>query len=85
MSATGDLPYIDRLNLADLVSRIERQNAETHKFVEEGLKLGAEAMKLGAEAAKFNRERVLAPWLASAAVIGGLLGLLTFAARLLGH
>jgi hypothetical protein len=66
------------LDLREQINRIDRMH-------EEGLKFVAEQRKLMAEAAKFERERALSPWLASAAVIGGLLGLLTFAARLLGH
>jgi hypothetical protein len=66
------------LNLREQIERIDRMH-------EEGIKFVAEQRKLIAEAAKLERERVIAPWMASAAVIGGLLGLLTFAARLLGH
>ncbi len=66
------------IDLREQLAQIDRAQAETRKFV-------AEQSKLIAEASKLNRERVLAPWLASAAVIGGLLGLVTFASRLLGH
>lgn len=61
----SDFPadYMDRLNLADTVARIERQQAETRKFV-------VEHDKLVAEAAKFRRERFLAPSLAAGALGG---------------
>lgn len=61
----SDLPadYGERLNLADLVARIERQQAETRKFT-------AEQAKLTTEAAKLRRERFLAPILAAAALGG---------------
>jgi hypothetical protein len=66
----------DRLDLDELISRIERQQAETHKFV-------AEQHKLMAEAQKLNRDRWLAPVLAIAAVIGGLLGAASFIAKVI--
>ena len=47
--------YPDRLNLAELVARIERQQAETRKFV-------AERDKLLAEAGKLSRDRFFAPF-----------------------
>lgn len=62
-------------------ARIERMLAETRKFVEEGLKLGAEQRKL-------SREAQLAPWQltftgfgAGAAVVGALVAIL----KLNGH
>lgn len=58
----SDLTGYTDLNHADLVARIERQQAETRKFVAEGIKLTAEAGKLG-------RERWLAPVLALASVL----------------
>lgn len=45
----------DRLNLQELVLRIERTAEETRKFVSESHKLDAEARKL-------NRDRQLAGW-----------------------
>ena len=55
--------------------QIERAQADTRKF-------SAEMNKLAAEAQKFNRDRWLAPFLAIAAVIGGLLGTASFIAKL---
>ena len=45
----SDIPadYRGRLDLAELVARIERQQEETRKFVAEQHKLMAEAKKLG--------------------------------------
>ena len=58
----------DHLNLADVVARIERQQAETRKFVAEHEKLSAEREKLAAEreklaaeASKMIRERAWFP------------------------
>ena len=47
----------DTMNIdaQEQLTRIERMNAETRKFVEEGLKLSAEARKL-------NREASVAPF-----------------------
>jgi cell division protein FtsB len=79
----SDLPadYRDRLNLReqiaridDTLARIDRQREETQKFVTEQHKLIAEVQKL-------NRDRWLAPVLAIAAVIGGLLGVASFIAK----
>lgn len=66
----SDLPadYAERLSLAELVSRIERQQAETRKFA-------AEQTKLAAEADKFRRERFLAPVLALVATLGAIAAL----------
>ena len=61
---------------------IARMNAETRKFVEEQLKLGAERDKLAAEALKFNRERLYAPVLAAAAVAGAVAGVVATLGRL---
>ena len=75
----SDFPadYTDRLSLADLVARIERQQAETRKFV-------AEHEKLAAEARKLNRERFLAPALALAATLGAIATLAPTVLRALG-
>lgn len=61
---TSDIPidYRDRLDLADLVSRIERQQEETRKFA-------AEQHKLTAEAKKFGRD----PWFVLAGAVVALL------------
>ncbi len=68
--ATAD--YAARLNLADVVARIERAQAETRKFVAEHDKLAAERSKLDAEALKLRRDRFLAPALALAATLGAI-------------
>ena len=69
-------PASPQLDLREQLIRIDRAMAESQKFQ-------AEREKLLAEAAKFNRERWLAPVLAIAAVIGGLLGAATFIAKLI--
>ena len=70
----SDFPadYAERLNLADVVARIERAQAETRKFVAEHDKLAAERSKLDAEAMKLRRDRFLAPALALAATLGAI-------------
>lgn len=55
----------DDLNFRDILARIDRQQAETRKFV-------AERDKLLAEADKLRRDRFLAPLLAASA-LGGLI------------
>ena len=84
MSDAAD--YSARLNLADVVARVERAQAETRKFVAEHDKLAAEQRKLNAEhdklaaeqrklsaeAAKLSRDRFLAPALALAATLGAI-------------
>lgn len=62
---------------------LQRMIAETAKLNEETRKFVAEQHKLMAEAAKLNRDRWLAPLLAVAAVIGGLLGTATFVAKVI--
>ena len=61
----SDIPvdYANRLNLANIVARIERAQAEPRKFV-------AEHDKLSAESAEFCRKRFLAPILAAGALGG---------------
>ena len=55
----SDIPdYRTRLDLAEIVSRIERQQEETRKYVAEQHKLRAEADKLAAEGNKFSAEQV---------------------------
>ena len=54
-----------RLDLDDTVARIERQQAETRKFV-------AEMNKLTEEALKFRRDRWLAPVVAIASVLAAI-------------
>ena len=64
------------LNLREQLIRIDRAIAESQKFQ-------AEREKLLAEAAKLNRDHWLAPVLAIAAVIGGLLGTASFIAKVI--
>ena len=72
----SDLPadYNDRLSLADLVARIERQQAETRKFV-------AERDKLLAEASKFRTDRIIAPVIAVGVLSGALGSVITLLLR----
>jgi len=65
-----------QLDLREQLVRIDRAMSENQKFQ-------AEREKLLAEAAKLNRDRWLAPVLAIAAVIGGLLGTATFVAKVI--
>jgi hypothetical protein len=72
----SDIPidYRGRLDLADLVSRIERQQEETRKFA-------AEQHKLTAEAKKFGRD----PWFVLAgALLAAAVARLDVIARILG-
>lgn len=62
----------------ELVARLQHMNAETEKFV-------AEQRKLIAEAGKLTTDARFAPYLAIAAVIGGMLGAAAFIAHLMGH
>ena len=71
--STEDMPALD---LREQLIRIDRALAESQKFQ-------AEREKLLAEAQKLNRDRWLAPMLAVAAVIGGLLGVASFIAKLI--
>ncbi len=66
------------INLRDVLARIDRQQAETQKFVAEERKLMAEQSKLTQEARKLDpehdklrRDRNLAPWLIAASLSGG--------------
>jgi hypothetical protein len=75
--------YTDRLNLAELVARIERQQeegrkfvAEQHKLMAEREKLAAKRDKLAAEERKLDRDRGLAPWVTVVALVGGIGGTL---------
>lgn len=60
-----------------------RYAAELQRMFEETKKFVAEAHKLEAEARKLDHDRWLAPALAIAAVIGGLLGVAAFIAKVL--
>jgi hypothetical protein len=52
-----------RLEVEELVSRIERQQEETRKFV-------AEQHKLMAEGSKLQRNRAILPWTVAATLLG---------------
>jgi hypothetical protein len=89
----GEVPawYLERLNLQEQLDRIERTrvqtsklNAEAGKLVAEANKLGAEQLKLAAEALKLGRDRVLAPWLAIAGLVGGIITVISALAHF-GH
>jgi hypothetical protein len=54
-----------RLDIDELVSRIERQQAETQKFV-------AEQHKLMAEGRKYNRDRWIVPFTIIGAIIAAI-------------
>jgi hypothetical protein len=64
----SDIPadYRTRLDLAELVSRIERQQEETRKFV-------SEQHKLMAEAKRFDRDWWVIPLTAFAAVLAAII------------
>ena len=64
------------LDMSEQIARVVRMQEETLKFV-------AEQHKLMAETAKLNRDRYLAPVLAIVTVIGGVLGLASFLAKML--
>lgn len=66
----------DRAADEELVSRLRHMNAETEKFI-------AEQRKLIAEAQELTWDRWMASALAIAAVIGGLLGVASFMARVI--
>jgi hypothetical protein len=61
----SDLPadWRPRLELDELVSRIERQQEETRKFT-------TEQHKLMAEAGKLERDRAVLPWTVAATLLG---------------
>jgi len=77
MSETLEVPTDIKATLA----RIDRDLAESSKLRAETEKFVAEQRKLIAESQKLNRDRWLAPVLAIAAVIGGVLGVASFAAQ----
>jgi hypothetical protein len=64
-------------------AELQRMIAETAKLNEETRKFVAEQHKLMAEAGKLDRDRWLAPVIAIAAVIGGLLGTAAFIAKVI--
>lgn len=70
----SDIPA--HFDLQEQIVRIDRSIAETEKLM-------AEQRKSLAEERKLDRDRWLAPALAVASVIGGLLGVASFIARLI--
>ena len=66
------------LDLQEQIARINNQREQARKFA-------AEQHKLAAEAGKLERDHIYAPWLAIAAILGGVLGLATFVAGLFGR
>ena len=64
-------------NIAEIVARIARQQAETETFQAEQRKLIAESMRL-------DRDRSLAPWLAVAGLVGGIVAIVTLLLRATG-
>ncbi|MET7245995.1 hypothetical protein ABZT49_21830 [Methylobacterium sp. EM32] len=62
-------------DLQEQLARIERMNAETRKFVEEGLKLSAEARKLARDATIAPYTAIFAAFTAGAAVVGAVVTL----------
>jgi hypothetical protein len=73
MSATAATPQ----ELEEFTARLRRMNAETEKFV-------AEQRKLIAESEKLNRDRFLAPWLAIAGAVGGIVAITSLVLRATG-
>lgn len=71
------------LNIQAIVERIDRDLAESRKLREESETLMAERRRLDSEGRKFDRDRWLAPALAIASVIGGVLGVASFIARII--
>lgn len=80
----SDIPadYRSRLDLAELVARIERQQEEVRKFVAEREKLMAERDKLSAEGRKFDRDRWLAPMLAIVTAVSAVVTASAFVGKL---
>ena len=73
----------DPTDLQAIHARIDRDLAESSKLRAESEKFVAEQRKLIAEALKLNRDRWLAPVLAIAAVVGGILGVSSFIAKII--
>ncbi len=65
MSATSPDYFEERL------AQVRLAQEETRKFAAEQHKLAAETLKLGAETAKLNRDRLLAPLVVVASLVGG--------------
>lgn len=73
-----------KFNVETILAGIERDLAEagklrreSEKFIAEQQKLMTESQKLFAERQKLDRDRWLAPWLAMAGLIGGLVSIAT--------
>ncbi len=79
----SDIPagYPERLNLAEAVARIERNQAEIAKLFAESAKLNDEAAKLRAEGRKFRWDPV---FLILGAVIAGIFARLPEILRAVG-
>lgn len=96
----SDQPIDVALDMRRELARIDRDlaetqklNAETRKLFAEARKfdyaefekLSAETRKLFSEAAKLDRDRWLAPWLAIAGLLGGIITVAGALWRALGH
>ena len=68
---------LTELDIREQIVRIDRS-------IDEAAKFRAETAKLTEEAAKLQRERTVAPWLATGAVAGGWLTPATLLMRALG-
>jgi hypothetical protein len=75
----------DRAETRKLTEESEKFIAEQRKLLSEGRMLAAEQDKLQAEGRKLDRDRWLAPALATVSMVGGLLGIASFIAHLLGR
>ena len=74
----SDIPAdsLEILNIRDIVARIDRQLAETRKFVAEHDKLAAEAAKLARERRWFPVQVGIAFMAAGGALVGGTVALM---------
>lgn len=76
---------LERLKLDDILARVERQQAETRKFVAEHGKLTTEQNKLVAESLKLHRDRWLAPFITGATAAGAVAAAIAAFAALMRH
>ena len=76
---------LERLNLDDVLARVELQQAGTRKFVADQLKLGAEQQKLVAEFLKLGRDRWLAPIITVASLVAAIAATLGAMVAILRH
>ena len=76
---------LERLNLDDILARVEHQQAETRKFVAEQAKLSAEQQKLVAESLKLGRDRWLAPIITVASLVAAIAATLGAVVAILRH